>query len=96
MGVQLGARLTRSAALGLEEPIHIKRHLALEHVIDRPAQFVSQDAQGFSFVMFFLQSGQKFLSWFVVAQEQRGGFGKGPLEVGIADFFARGAQAFPP
>jgi hypothetical protein len=35
--VQLGAGLTRSAPLGLEKDIHIKCHLTLEHIIDRPA-----------------------------------------------------------
>ena len=31
-----------------------------------------------------------------MAQAQRGGLGKGPREGGLADFFTRGAQAFPP
>ena len=52
--VELGARLTRSAPLGLEENIPIKSDLALEHIIDCPSQLMSQDAQGFAFVMFFL------------------------------------------
>lgn len=44
--------------------------------------------------MLFLQAGQKLLSRFVVAQEQRSGFSKGPLEVHVADLLACGAQAF--
>jgi hypothetical protein len=55
---------------------------------------VRQDAQGFAFIMLFLQSGQKFLSRFVVAQAQRGGFRKGPLEGRVPDCLARGAPAF--
>jgi hypothetical protein len=48
---------------------------------------MSQDAQGFSFVMLFLQAGQKVLSLGVVAQKERGGFRKGPLEVGALPIF---------
>jgi hypothetical protein len=86
--VEFGVGLTRSAPLGLEKDIHIKCHLTLEHRIDRPAEFMSQDAQGFSFAMLFLQAGQKVLTLGVVAQKERGGFRKGPLEVSMADFFA--------
>jgi hypothetical protein len=38
----------------LDQDIQIKRHLTLEPVRDGPAQLMSQDTQGFSFVMFFL------------------------------------------
>ncbi len=55
---------------------------------------MSQDAEGFSFVMFFLQPRQKLLPWLIVAKEQHGGFGKGPLEVSVTDFLTRSAQAF--
>ena len=44
--------------------------------------------------MFILQTGQVFLPCWIIAQEQSSRFGKSPLEVGIADLFARGAQAF--
>jgi hypothetical protein len=86
--VEFGARLTRSAPLGLEEDIPIESHLAFEHVIDGPAQFIRQEAQGFAFVRFFLQAGQIFLPRLVVAQKQSSRFGKGPLEMRIADLFA--------
>ncbi len=55
---------------------------------------MSQDAEGFSFVMFFLQPGQMLLSWLIVAKKQHGGFGKGPLEVSVSDFLTRSALAF--
>jgi hypothetical protein len=47
-----------------------------------------QDAQGFAFIMFFLQAGQQFLALGVVTQKERGGFRKGLLEVGVAAFLA--------
>ena len=86
--VELGAGLTRSAPLGLEKSVHIESDLALEHKVDGSTQFMSQNAQGFAFLRLFLQSGQKFLALWVVAQKERGRFRKGPLEVGVADFFA--------
>jgi hypothetical protein len=46
-----------------------------------------QHAQGFAFIMFFRQAGQTFLALGVLTHEERGRFGKGPLEVGVADFF---------
>jgi hypothetical protein len=52
--VQLDVRLTCSAPLPMEECVQIKGRLALEHVIDRPRQLVSQDSQGFPLAMFFL------------------------------------------
>jgi len=66
LSVQFGSGFTRSAPLGLEEPIQIKSDLALEHKINGPAQFVSQDAQGFAFSMRFLQTAQKLLALKVV------------------------------
>ena len=60
MGVQLDRRFTRSAPLGTQEHLHIKRCLALEHVIDRPAQFMRQDAQGFALVMLFSNRASSF------------------------------------
>jgi hypothetical protein len=91
--VQLDRRLTRSAPLGMEEDIHIESRFALEHVIDGPRQFMRQDGERFSFIMLFLQADQVLLAWGIVPQEQSGGFRKGPLEMGVADFLARGAQA---
>jgi hypothetical protein len=92
--VQLGAKLTRSAPLGPSEYVHIESCLALEHVVDRPAQFMSQDAQGFPLVMLVLQTAQKLLALGSVPQEESGSFREGPLEVRVADVLARGPHAF--
>ena len=94
IGVQLDRRLTRSAPLGAQEHVHITGGLALEHIIDGARQFMSQDGESFAFVMLFLQACQRFLAWGIVPQEQHGRFGKGPLEMGVADFLARGPQMF--
>jgi hypothetical protein len=49
---------------------------------------MSEDAQGFTLVMLFLQTAQKLLALGVVTQEESGGFRKGPLEVRVADLLA--------
>jgi hypothetical protein len=46
---------------------------------------VSQDGQCLAFVVLFLQSVQEFLTLRVIPQEQDGCFGKGPLEMGVAN-----------
>ena len=88
MGVQFGARLTRSPPLSLEELLPIERHLAMEHVIDGTGQLMGQHGQGCTWAMFFLQTGEIFLRRWMVSQEQDGSFRKGPLEMGIADLGA--------
>lgn len=44
--------------------------------------------------MLVCQAGQMLLPCRIIPEEQHGRFGKGPLEVSVADFFARGALAF--
>ena len=88
LGGQVDRKLPRSAPFGTEEQGHIKGGFALAQVIDRPAHLMRPDAQGFAFVLFFLQAGQIFLSRFVVTPAQGSRVGKGPLEVRMADFLA--------
>ena len=53
-----------------------------------------QDREGFSLTLFFRQSGQKFLTGGMIPQEEDGGFGERPLEMGIADCGPRRSGAF--
>jgi hypothetical protein len=48
---------------------------------------MSQHAQGFAVLLFLLPAGHKVLALRVGTQEERGRFGKGPLEGRVADFF---------
>jgi hypothetical protein len=41
-------------SLPMEEGLHIKGRVALEHIIDGPRQLMRQDRQGFPCAMFFL------------------------------------------
>jgi hypothetical protein len=91
--VQFGAGLTRAAPAGLEKAIPSKRHWTLEHILDRPAELVSQEAQGFAWVRFVLQAGQELLRLRGVAHDQGGGFREGPCAVGGAHLLACRAQA---
>ena len=52
-----------------------------------------QDGQGFALAMFFLQAGEQCLCGGIIPQEEHGGFGKGPREMGLADLAAGGARA---
>jgi hypothetical protein len=94
MGVQLGVRLTRSTPLLLKKLIQIERRVSFPHVIDGPRQFMGQYRQGFALTMFFREASEVLLARRIVAQEQDGGFGESPLEVGIADLRARSSIAF--
>ena len=78
----------------MEERVHLKSRVALEHRIDGPRELVSQDGQGFPLAVLFLQAGELFLPCRSGAQAQHRRFGKGPLEGGVPDFFAGRAQAF--
>ena len=44
--------------------------------------------------MTLLERGAVEFGLFVASQEEAGGFGEGPLEMGVADLGARGAVAF--
>jgi hypothetical protein len=88
VGVQFGVRFTRSAPLTLEKSVHIKPRFPFQPVVDRPSQLVGQEGPGFPLIVGFLQAGQRFLPRLVVPQKQHGGFGKGPLEVRMANLFA--------
>ena len=55
---------------------------------------MGQDGQRFALAMLVCQSGQILLPWRIMPEAQPGRFGKGPREVGVADFLARGAMAF--
>jgi hypothetical protein len=61
-------------------------------MIDRPCQTMGQDGQGFALAMLFLKTGQVLLALGVVAQKQHSRFREGPLQIGIADLFPRGAR----
>ena len=83
--------ITDSPPLCLKALLQIKSRLAFQHVIDRPCQLMSQDGQCLALAVFVLEAGETFLRGRIIPQEEDGGFGKGPCEMGVADFGAGGA-----
>lgn len=85
MGVQLGARLTRSPPLPVEEFLWVESHLSCQHVIDRTAQLLGQYSSGLAVAIFFLQASEVFLGCWMVPEKQDSGFREGPFEIRVAD-----------
>lgn len=54
---------------------------------------MGEHGERFPLAVLKFQAGQRLRAWGVVAQDQHGGFGEGPLEVSMADLLARGARA---
>jgi len=79
------SRLAHPAALPLQKRLHIARRLTLEQIIDGTRERMGQYRQGFARAIRVLQAPIVLLPWWVIDQEPDGGFGKGPLEVHIAD-----------
>src|SRR5262245_56511115 len=78
----------------MKEFLHIKHRVSFEHIIDSPSQFMREDGRRFALAVLVLSSGQICLPCRIIPEEQHGRFGKGPLEVRIADLGTRGAIAF--
>jgi hypothetical protein len=67
--VQFGIELTDSPPLCLKELLPIKSRLALQHVIDRPCQCMSQDGQCLALAVFVLEAGEQLLRGRIIPQE---------------------------
>jgi len=89
---QLDLGFTRPApSLRLEEFLHVERLLAFEHVVDGGGELPGEDPQGLALAVSGLELLEVFLSGPVFPQEEAGGFGESPLQVGVADFLSAGA-----
>ncbi len=88
--------LTHAAPFARETPLHSKGGLPRQHVRDGSAQCLCQEAPGVALPLGALHAGQKLWARLGVTAQQSGRFGKGPREMGVADFCTRGAPAVPP
>jgi hypothetical protein len=77
----------------MQDFVHSKDRGAFEHGIDRSRQLMRQDGQRFALAMLVVQAGQRLLPCRIMPEDQHGCVGKGPLEVRVAAFLARGAIA---
>ena len=91
IATQLGCRLACSPPLALEKGVTIEHHLPFQHVINGSGQLMGQDGQGLALPVLFLSAGEILLARRIVAEEQDGRFGEGPLEIRIANLRAGGA-----
>ena len=55
---------------------------------------MGEDGQRFALAVFPRDASEILLARRVISQEQDGGFGEGPLEIGMADFLACGSITF--
>jgi hypothetical protein len=82
------AELTPAPPLPVQAGGHGKGPCAFPPVGHGPRQFLREKRQGLAWAMFLFQAGQILLTCFMVAQQQDGRFGTGPLPGGGTDFRA--------
>ena len=75
--------LNRSLA---EKFIHIKSLLVFEYKINRSADFVGEDAQGFALVVFSFELCHILFGFFGLPEHEDCRFITSPLEMMVADF----------
>ena len=68
-----------------QERVHVEGLLSLEHEVDGPTEAVGEDGERLALTVLALQALLVLHPLGVGAQEEDGGFGEGPLEVGVAD-----------
>ena len=92
MRLELDVGLTRSAPSGRQELLHVEPGAPLQHEIGGAAELVGQDGQRLGAAVLASEFLKERLGLGVGAQEEDGGFGPGPLEMGVADLGAAGAE----
>src|SRR6516162_1991512 len=74
-----------------EESLAVKDLPLTQQVIDGTAQASRQRAQGAGLAVLLLAASQPLFGLLTFADEQAGGLGEGPLQVGVADLVAAAA-----
>ena len=88
-GGQLDGRLCLSPQwLRGDKASEVKRVFSREQVIHGPAQLVGKNSQRFRFAVFVFKFGKIDFPRLTLANEEHGGFGKGPAQMHVADLFA--------
>ena len=76
-----------------EQSFVVECLLIHEHVIDASSDLGREDADGFGFAVFLCSSFEELSGVLRLADHQCGGLAEGALDVGVADFSARGSSA---
>ena len=69
--------------------VESKRVFPREHVIHGAPQLVGEHSERFGFAVFVFEFGKIRFPRLTLADEEHGGFGKGPAQMNIANLFAR-------
>ena len=77
-----------------QKSLHVERLLSFKHVEDCTSHLVCQNTECFACVMFALESFVFVFDLLTVPDEENCRFGKGPLEMRIADLLATARQTF--
>jgi hypothetical protein len=84
LGVQGGARRTRSPPCPVKDWVCVESPLSCPHVIASPAQRLGQHGYGRARALFFLQAREVCLGGWMVPEKQDRGCRAGPFELGVA------------
>ena len=87
--------LAAPSGSGIEELVHIESLLPFKNVVGSPSELMSKDREGLGLAVFFLEPFFVFHTFGVSPEEEDGGFGESPLEVGVTDFLVGCAMTFP-
>ena len=82
-----GLRLSPQRLRG-HKALEIKRLFPREHVIHGAAQLVGEHGERFGFAVFVFEFRKILFPGLTLADEEDGGFGKGPAQMHVADLFA--------
>jgi len=72
----------------------VKSLLVLEHEIDGTAELVGEDRERLGFAVLMSKSLEILFGRFIALEEEDGGLGEGPFEVGVTDLFTAGSVFF--
>ena len=72
----------------------VKSLLVLEHEIDGTAELVGEDRKRLGFAVLMSKSLEILFGRFIALEEEDGGLGEGPFEVGVTDLFTAGSVFF--
>ncbi len=76
--------VTPAPSLNVKESFLVEHGISLQHEVDDPGQFLSQDGQRFGLVMLVGQFFQPDLGVRILSEKQHRGLTEGPFQVGVA------------
>ena len=87
--------LAAPSGSGFKELVHVESLLPFKDIVGSPAEFMSEDGEGFGFTVFIFEPFFELHPLGVTPEEEDGGLGESPLEVSVTDFLVGSAVAFP-